>query len=144
MIMGMFGLTKKQFLKRSKTCADETGNQALLFRELIDHEKEGSIPYEEAYKQIKFIVQGVEAAFFNYEALNPPSGCVSLHLKLLHSLITLQDAVAANYEYITASINEDNALAAEKLDESQLLLEKFRKEFRPITNEVDGHLIDKK
>jgi len=136
----MFGLTKKQFLKRSKSCADETGNQALLIRELIGHEKDGSIPHEEAYKQIKLIVQGVEAAFFNYEALNPPSNCVSLHLKLLHSLITLQDAVAANYESITASINGERILAVNKLEESELLLEKFRKEFRPITTEVDEHL----
>ena len=67
----MFGLTKKQFLKRSKSCVDETGNQALLIRELIDHEIDGSIPDEEAYKQIKLIVQGVEDAFFRYEALEP-------------------------------------------------------------------------
>ena len=136
----MFGLTKKQFLKRSKSCVDETGNQALLIRELIGHEKDGSILHEEAYKKIKLIVQGVEAAFFNYEALNPPSNCVSLHLKLLHSLITLQDAVAANYESITASINDERTLAVNKLEESELLLEKFRKEFRPITTEVDEHL----
>lgn len=139
MIM-MFGLTKKQFLKRSKSCVDETGNQALLIRELIDHEKDGSIPDEEAYKQIKLIVQGVEAAFFRYETLDPPSNCVSLHLKILHCLITLQDAVAANYEYITSSINDEKVEAANKLEESQNLLENFRKEFRPITNEVDGQL----
>ena len=136
----MFGLTKKQFLKRSKSCVDETGNQALLIRELIDHEIDGSIPDEEAYKQIKLIVQGVEEAFFRYEALDPPSNCVSLHLKLLHSLITLQDAVAANYDFISSSINGEKVESANKLEESQLLLEKFRKEFRPITNEVDGQL----
>jgi hypothetical protein len=133
----MLGLTKKQFLKRSKTCLDETGNHALLIRELIGHERDESIPYEGAYKQIKLIVQGVEAAFFRYEALDPPSKCVPLHLKLLHSLITLQDAVAANYDFITASLKDDKVEAAKKLEETLLILEKFRKEFRPITTEVD-------
>jgi hypothetical protein len=136
----MFGLTKKQFLKRSKSCVDETGNQALLIRELIEHEIDGNIPDEEAYKQIKLIVQGVEDAFFRYEALDPPSNCVSLHLKLLHSLITLQDAVAANYDFISSSLSGKKVESVNKLEESQMLLEKFRKEFRPITNEVDGQL----
>ena len=133
----MLGLTKKQFLKRSKTCLDETGNHALLIRELIDHERNKSIPYEEAYKQIKLVIEGVEAIFFRYEALDPPSKCVSLHLKLLHSLITLQDATAANYDFITASLKDDTVEAAKKLEETQLILEKFRTEFRPITTEVD-------
>lgn len=139
MIM-MVGLTKKQFLKRSKRCVDETGNLTLLIRELINYEINGSIPDEEAYKQIKLIIQGVEGTFFRYEALDPPSKCVSLHLKLLHSLITLQDAVAANYDFINSSTNGEKLEAANKLEESQLLLEKFRKEFRPITTEVDRQL----
>ena len=55
-------------------------------------------------------------------------------------MITLQDAVAANYDFISSSINGEKVESANKLEESQLLLEKFRKEFRPITNEVDGQL----
>jgi hypothetical protein len=139
----MFGLTKKQFLKRSATCLDETGNQALLIRELIDHETDGNMDNKEAYRKINLIINGVESVFFKYEDLNPPSKCVSLHLKILNSLITLQEVVSVNYDFINASIEGKEELAAEKLLESKILMEKFRKEFRPLTTEVDRYLNNK-
>lgn len=131
----MLGLTKKQFLKRSKVCLEETGNHALLIRELIIHETEGNINNNEAYNQIKLIMKGIESTFFRYEDLNPPSRCVSLHLKILNCLIVLQESAAANYDYINTII--DGQIIAEKLEESRILLGKFRKEFRPLTTEVE-------
>jgi hypothetical protein len=131
----MLGLTKKQFLKRSKECLEETGNHALLIRELIIHETDGNIKDNEAYNQIKLIIKGIESTFFRYEQLNPPSRCVSIHLKILNCLIVLQESAAANYDYINALI--DGQIATEKLEESRILLGKFRKEFRPLTTEIE-------
>ena len=136
----MSGLTKKQFLKRSKTCINETGNQALSISELINLEQEEKIDHQEAYQRIKGIMNGVEKAFFRYEILSPPDRCVSLHLKVLHSLIILQESVAANYDYVVFSEDHEKE-KAEKLEESVKLLDKFRFEFGPITTEVDSLLM---
>jgi hypothetical protein len=136
----MFGLTKKQFLKKSASCLDEAGNHALLIRELIDHETDETIHKVEAYNQIKRIIEGIESTFFRYEELNPPSQCVSLQLKILNCLIVLQEATATNYDFITASIEGKDGSNKEKLKSSKILLEKFRKAFRPLTKEVDSYL----
>ena len=133
-------MTKKQFLKRSAICLDETGIQSLLIRELIEQETVGNIDVKEAYKKINLIIKGVESVFFKYEDINPPSKCVSLHLKILNSLITLQGVVSVNYDFVTVSIEGKEELAAEKLLESKVLLERFRKNFRPLTIEVDSYL----
>jgi len=136
----MFGLTRKQFLKRSSKSLDETGSQALLIRGLIEREINGNIDKNEAQNQIKHILKGVESIFFDYEKLDPPSECVSIYRKILNCLIILQDAVAANYDYINVSAEDKEDTAKEKLERSKLFLERFRNEFRPLTIEVDSHL----
>ena len=136
----MFGMTKKQFLKRSSKTLDETGNHAILIRGLIGKEKDGLIDNNDAYKQTRLIIDGISSTFFDYENINPPSKCNSLHLKILHSLIILQDVASANYDFITLSREDKSVIAQEKLKESENLLEKFRNEFRPLTTEIDSHL----
>ncbi len=133
-------MTKKQFLKRSSKTLDETGNHALLIRGLIGQEKDGTIDNNNAYKQTKLLIEGIASTFFDYENISPPSNCNSLYLKILHSLIILQDVTSANYDFITLSREDKSLKAQEKLEESQNLLEKFRIEFRPLTGEVDNHL----
>jgi hypothetical protein len=133
----MFGMTKKQFLKKSSKILDETGNHALAIRGLIGQEKDGTIDNNNAYKQAKQLIEGIGATFFSYENINPPSNCNSLHLKILHSLILLQDVTSNNYDYITLSREGNSLDAQEKLVKSENLLENFRKEFRPLTTEVD-------
>jgi hypothetical protein len=139
----MLGLTKKQFLKRGKKCLEETGAEALLIRELIILEKEGNISKDEANLKINLIRRSIESTFFEHENLNPPSKCVSLHLSILNSLIVLQEVVAINYEYLTAFDHGDTKKALEKLEESQQHLEKFRKEFRPLTQNINRLLPEK-
>jgi hypothetical protein len=137
----MFGMTRKQFLKRSSKTLDETGNHALLIRGLIGQEKDGSIDNDDAYTQTRLIIDGISSTFFDYENINPPSNCNSLHLKILRTLIILQDVATANYDFITRSREDKSIIAQEKLKESENLLDKFRNEFRPLTTEVDSHLI---
>ena len=136
----MFGMTKKQFLKRSSKTLDETGNHALLIRGLIGQEKDGTIDNNHAYKQTKLLIEGIASTFNDYENISPPSNCNSLHLKILRSLIILQDVASANYDFITLSREDKSLKAQEKLEESQNLLEKFRIEFRPLTVELDNYL----
>ena len=137
----MFGMTRKQFLKRSSKTLDETGNHSLLIRGLIGQEKDGSIDNDDAYTQTRLIIDGISSTFFDYENINPPSNCNSLHLKILRTLIILQDVASANYDFITRSREDKSIIAQEKLKESENLLDKFRNEFRPLTTEVDSHLI---
>ena len=136
----MFGMTKKQFLKRSSKILDDTGNHALVIRGLIGNEKDGTIDNNNAYKQAKLLIENIGSTFFSYENINPPSNCNSLYLKILHSLILLQDVASNNYDFITLSTEGKSSDAQEKLLKSENLLEKFRKEFRPLTTEVDNLL----
>jgi hypothetical protein len=136
----MFGMTKKQFLKRSSTTLDKVGNHSILIRRLIGQEKEGTINNDNAYKETRLIIDGIASIFFDYENINPPSNCNSLHMKILHSLIILQEVASANYDFIIQSKEGKSVSAHEKLEEADDLLMKFRNEFRPITSEVDSHL----
>lgn len=133
----MFGMTKKQFLKRSSICLDETGSYALLMRDLHKHEEGGKFNHREVYKELKLIMEGISKEFSRYEALNPPSKCVPLQLKILRCLVLLQESASANYEYINISKKGDALEKLLKFEDSMALLEKFRVEFRPLTSEVD-------
>lgn len=136
----MFGMTRKQFLKRSSKTLDKAGNHAILIRRLIGQEKDGIIDNDKAYKETRLIIDGIASIFFDYENINPPSNCNSLHMKILHSLIILQEVASANYDFITKTREGNSVNAREKLEESENLLIKFRNEFRPITSEVDSYL----
>ena len=136
----MFDMTRKQFLKRSSKALDKAGNQVILVRRLIGQEKEGIIDNDKAYKETRLIIDGIASIFFDYENINPPSNCNSLHRKILHSLIILQEVASANYDFITQSREGKSVNAREKLEESENLLMKFTNEFRPITSEVDSYL----
>lgn len=133
----MFGMTKKQFLKRSSICLDETGSYALLMRDLHKHEEVGKFNHKEVYKELKLIMNGISKEFSRFEALNPPSKCVPLQLKILRCLILLQESASANYDYVSPSKKDDEIKKNLRLEDSITSLEEFRKEFRPLTNEVD-------
>lgn len=135
----MFGMTKRQFLKRTKIILNKTGQEALSIRGIFDYEKNGvKIGDNQIHKRIDMLRVSVDELFFAYEKLNPPSECVSLQNKILHALITLQEAVAANYEYVTIAIETDQIDVENKLEESKILIEKFRTEFRSVITEVDS------
>jgi hypothetical protein len=137
----MFGMTKKQFLKKSSKCLDETGRYALLMRGLIIQEKDGTIDNESAYRQVKSMIEGIESTFFSYEKINPPTQCNSLHQRILHSIIMLQDSISSNYDYINM-LRDKSTAAQEKFVESQNKLDEFRDYFRPLTSEIDKLLDD--
>lgn len=136
----MFGMTKKQFLKKSKTSLKDTGVEVLLIRELYNQEKKGSISFEEAHHKLEKIRKNLENIFFQYEKLKPPSKCKKLQLRLLSILIILQESVVANAEYINSAKNGSNEHKYDKLKNSFANLEKFRNEFMNLSHEVDLYL----
>lgn len=140
----MFGMTKKQFLKRSKISMNEIGSYALLIRALIEHEKDGKINHKEVYKELMFIMEGISKEFSRFESLQPPSECVPLKLKILRCHILLQESVTANYDYVSLSRKDDEKNRDSMLNESINALEQFRDEFRPLTHKIDQYLSPKK
>lgn len=136
----MFGLTKRQFIKRSKECLDAEGIHSLTINELIEGELSGKIDTQESYQRIRAVMKDLDSIFQRYEKLNPPSSCISTKLKILNSFVLLQESASALYDHITEELNNKNLEDKDKLNESKLLLNKFRTIFRPLTNEI-GNII---
>lgn len=136
----MFGMTKKQFLKKSKNCLNESGIQLLLIREILNKESKSQISFDEANKRVNDLRKNLEKIFFTYEKLNPPSKCKSLQLEMLKTLIILQDVLVLNSEYISLSKDGFTLEGQEKLEKSIDELENFRNNFRRLSQKVDLYL----
>lgn len=136
----MFGMTKRQFLKRSKKCLKETGTLLLLIREIMNKEVHGEIKNEDALKQMNNIRKSVESLFSDFERRYPPSRCFSLKQRILNALINLQESVVINYEYILAAKEGNEEESKEKLKESMNILEEFRENYHVLVKEVDSLL----
>ena len=138
----MFGMTKRQFLKRSAKCMDETGGLLLLLKEIIDKELQGEISNQEASKRIDDIRKAIESIFYKIEKLNPPSKCASLKQKILNILIRLQEIVVIDSESLFAARKGLMERSQDKLNESKDQLENFRKDFHDLTKKVNILLIE--
>lgn len=139
----MFGMTKKQFLKRSKKSMGETGALLLLIREIMDKEVHGKITNYDASKQIEIIQKDIESIFFEFEKKKPPSKCFPLKKKIIQTLINFQEVMVIYSDYLIASKEGMEEKSQDKLKESRELLENFRKEFHSVTEEVNNLLIKK-
>lgn len=137
-------MTKRQFLKRSARCMDETGGLLLLLKEIIDKEVQGEISNQEASRRIDDIRKGIESIFYKFEKVNPPSKCIPLKQKILNILIRLQDIVITDSESLTAAKKGLKERSQDKLSESKDQLEKFRKDFHDLTKMVNILLIETK
>lgn len=133
----MFGMTKRQFLKRSAKCMDETGGLLLLLKEIIDKEVQGEISNQDASKRIDDIRKEIESIFYKFEKLNPPSKCTSLKQKILKILIDLQEIVITDSESLFAAREGFKERSQDKLKESKDRLENFRKDFHDLTKKVN-------
>lgn len=136
----MFGMTKKQFLKKSKNCLKESGIQLLLVREIFNSEGKGEISFNEANNKVNKIRKNLETIFFKYEALKPPSKCKSLQLEIMKTLIILQNVLVLNSEYLILSKDGFKLESQEKFKKSIDELENFRNKFRQISQKVDLYL----
>lgn len=139
----MFGMTKRQFLKRSKKCLKETGTLLLLIREMMNKEVHGEIKNEDALKRINNIRKSVESLFSDFERRYPPSRCFSLKQRILNALINLEEALVINYESVLAARDGNEEESREKLKKSRNILEEFREDYHVLVKEVDTLLIKK-
>lgn len=138
-LMSMLGLTKKQFLKRSKECLDAQGIHLLNINELLHLESDGRISKTESYKRIRAVMKDLDIVFQRYQKLVPPSNCVETKLEILNSIVLLQEAATAIYDSThTVTTKEEQEFDKTKLKESQILLDNFRRVFQPLTKEIDG------
>lgn len=140
----MMELTKRQFLKKSAKCMDETGGLLLLLKEIIDNESQGKISNSEASKKLDIIRKEIEVIFYEFEKLNSPSRCSSLKQKVLNIMISMQEIVVINSESLYAAKEGLNGQSQKKLSESRARLEKFRKDFHDVTKRVNVLLTEKK
>ena len=136
----MFGMTKKQFLKKSKKCLKDTGIQLLLTREIINREREDQKDFDETYQKLDKIRKTLETIFFQYEGLKPPSKCKPLQIKILKTLIILQDALVANLEYLILLKKDSPEEARAERVKSLEKLENFRERYRELSQKVDLYL----
>jgi hypothetical protein len=136
----MFGMTKKQFLKKSKNCLKESGIQLLLVREIFNREVKGEISFDDASNKVDNIRKNLEDVFFKYESLKPPSKCKTLQLEIMKTLIILQDVLVLNSEYIILSKEGSKVEGQEKYEKSIDELENFRNKFRKLSQKVDLYL----
>lgn len=133
----MFGMTKRQFLKKSKKALNETCDSLLLFREINIKENKGAISDDDAFRKVNNIRKEIELVFFEFEKLNPPSECARLKQRILRCLINFQESVNLNWEHLLLSKDGRKSESLEYLKQSQTLLEEFRKEFNDIVYNVD-------
>ena len=138
--MNLMGMTKKQFLKKSKKVLNDTGGILLLFIEIILKEENKKINHNDASNQLNNIRKGIESIFFEFDELNPPGKCINLHLRIIRSLITLQESVNLYQQYLNTIKNNRNEKSKDNLEESRKLLEEFRKEYHLLADEVKNLL----
>jgi hypothetical protein len=137
----MFGMTKKQFLRKSKDCLKKTGIELLLIREIFTNELKGNLIEEKAHKKLEIVRKNIEMIFFEYESLKPPSKCQSLHRNILNTIIILQEALVINSEYLLLIKEGSEEKAMEKYEVSLNELERFREQFRQVNQDVDKYLV---
>jgi hypothetical protein len=130
----MFGMTRKQFKKKSSQALKDIGPSILLLMEITGKQQKKTITRDEAKTKLDLIRKDVEEVFFNYEKISPPSLYQSLYLKVLQLLIHLQEVVNRNQEYLSLE-GED---AQGQLNKSLKLLEEFRMEFHNIRREIES------
>lgn len=127
----MFGMTRKQFKKKSSQALKDMGPSILLLMEITSKQQKKTITSQEAKTRLDLLRKDVEEVFFNYEKINPPSSYQSLYLKILQLLTHLQEVVTSNQEYIS---HDDYKL----LEKSLKRLEEFRQEYHSIRREIES------
>ena len=139
----MFGMTKRQFLKKSKKSLDEMGSSLLLIIQIMDKEIEKKISNNESSIRMDNIRKNIELVFSEFEKLSPPSKCFSLYHRILNALIKLHEAVIINCESLKAEEDGFEEESQEKLIESIDNLEEFREDFHTLVKDVRILLLKK-
>jgi hypothetical protein len=136
----MFGLTKRQFLKKSKKNLQQTGVQILSLRVLMNKESKGQLSLREAQRSLDTLRNQVENSFSTYEKLNPPSECLTLQQQIFNALIIFHSSLVSYSESLN---NSEKGLTNEadlKLNESAQKLKKYQEIALSLSKEIDSYL----
>jgi hypothetical protein len=129
----MFGMTKKQFLKKTKKALEETGSSILQLMDIIEKEKNNKISEEDALKKLELVRKDIEKVFNEYETIKPPSKCFPIFRKLLNNLVLLQETVNINQEYL---MDTDPSQKEYNFSKSVQNFEDYRSDFNDLRNSV--------
>ncbi len=133
----MFGLTKRQFLKKSKKTLQETGVQILSYRRLMNQEDKGEINLLEAQRSLDHLRNEVEDTFSRFEKLNPPSECLGLKQMIIKALIIFHESLVTYSESLLASESDLKEKLQKRSDEELL---KYKELSLSLSREVDAGL----
>lgn len=136
----MFGMTKRQFLKRSKKALQETGAEILALRRLMNKVSSDEISIKDAYRRLDVLRRDVENTFSKYEKLSPPSECFHLHQEILHALILFFDSIVSYSEYLQAKEDRLQVEYHDLLQKSNINLQKYQELSLKLSREVDSKL----
>lgn len=136
----MFGLTKLQFLKRSKKALQETGAQIMSLRALMNQETQDKMSAHEAHRRLDVLRRDVEETFAVYEKLKPPSKCLQLHQKILKGLILFFESIVSYSEYLQAKENNLPEKNLNKLEKTRENLMRYQELSLNLSMEVDSML----
>ncbi|MCE5213331.1 MAG: hypothetical protein LLF83_01240 [Methanobacterium sp.] len=135
----MFGLTKRQFLKKSKIALQQTGVQLLSLRGLMNQKSKGEISLREAQRNLDTLRKHVENTFSIYEKLNPPSKCLPLQQKIFNALIIFHSSLVSYSESLNAAERGLPDEADLKL-KSAKELNKYQELTLSLSREIDSYL----
>lgn len=136
----MFGLTRRQFLKKSKKALQETGVQILTMRSLKNQEVKGSTNLLDAQRSLDNLRKEVEETFSRYTKLNPPSKCLDLQHRIVQGLILFHESLVIYSESLMAKKDGLDEKFQELLKKSNEELEKYKELFLSLSREVDSEL----
>ncbi|GAB4318136.1 MAG: hypothetical protein Kow0019_19560 [Methanobacteriaceae archaeon] len=135
----IFGMTRRQFLKKSRKTLQKTSENLLALMQIMEKEQNQTIKYETAYWKLDVLREDIESIFFEYENLKPPRNCDKLHLKIMDLLVKFQEVIVTNQEFLGLA-EKSSPQSKQKYRESEKKLEEFRIDFRLITEIVKTSL----
>lgn len=136
----MFGLTRRQFLKKSKKALQETGAQIISLRGLMNQEAKGEISLLEAQRRLDHLRSEVEEIFSRYEKLKSPSKCLQLQQRIMKGLILFYESLVVYSESLQAKEDGLEESSQNLLIKSAQKLHEYKELSLSLSREVDSNL----
>jgi hypothetical protein len=136
----MFGLTKRQFLKKSKKALQDTGVQILSLKGLMNQVAFDQITIREAHRRLDVLRRDMEETFSVYEKINPPSKCFQLYQRIIKGLVLFFESIVLYSEYLQAKEGNLPADNLDKLEKTRENLESYQGVSLRLSREVDSML----
>lgn len=134
----MFGLTKRQFLKKSKKALQDTGVHILSLRTLKNQESKDHL--RDVQRSLNSLRDEVENTFSRYSKLNPPSKCLDLQHRIVQGQILFHESIVFYSDSLIARKDGLDEKSQELLKKSDEELNKYKELSLSLSREVDLEL----